>query len=69
MNIQNITQNISELTDIQDNAIRLLYLHNYKKAYTQLSESEKEALRQESKILAQKLIQDTQAILGEKVIA
>ena len=69
MNVQNITQNLSELTDIQDNALRLLYLRDYRKTYTQLSESEKEALRQQSKALAQKLTQDTQVLLSEKVVA
>ncbi len=69
MNIQNINQNLSELTDIQDNALRLLYLRDYRNTYTQLSESEKDVLRQESKSLAQKLIQDTQILLGEQVIA
>ncbi|TAE17863.1 MAG: hypothetical protein EAZ95_05810 [Bacteroidetes bacterium] len=67
MNVQNIQQNLSELTDIQDNAMRLLYLRDYMKAYSTLSESEKEALRTESKALAQKLIAETNAILGENI--
>jgi hypothetical protein len=67
MNVQNIQQNLSELTDIQDNAMRLLYLRDYRKAYTALSDSEKEALRTESKTLAQKLIAETNALLGENI--